>query len=280
MLNHGTLGTTGGVGKGHSIMRLGKALFSCLALAVTASADAATIQNVSAQQRPGTKIVDIQYDLVGGPSETIGVQGFYSLDGGSDGFPHRMETVQGDVGGGVSTGTAKQIMWFADSDAPDLAVDNAQVMLCEGLKIEPATGTAIEGVDRPLAVTYQGAPYTSSLVWTVNGIEGGNSTVGTVQAGAPGTWVYTAPLLVGAITSLDVILTAEEPGSETGLWGSARLRVARKAVAISSGVSFLNALEAPPGGVESAFSRLVSYLNALEPGEKFQASRVVSYENQ
>ncbi len=75
------------------------------------------VSNVQAQQRPGTTLVDVTYDL-----ETIGdlpvwVSLFLSTDSGAS-YPNLCHTVSGDVGSGVLPGTVRHIVWDAATDFP------------------------------------------------------------------------------------------------------------------------------------------------------------------
>jgi sulfatase modifying factor 1 len=79
--------------------------------------------NVTFSQRTdGSKLVDIRYTLDGGTSSVaLGV----SLDGGTT-FSS-VKTLTGDVGAAVSSGTAKQIVWNAGADYPNLNAPNVKV---------------------------------------------------------------------------------------------------------------------------------------------------------
>jgi sulfatase modifying factor 1 len=75
-----------------------------------------------AQRTDGSKLVDIRYALTGGSSSVaVGV----SLDGGTT-FTS-VKTVTGDVGAAVSAGTAKQIVWNAGADYPNLSAPSVKV---------------------------------------------------------------------------------------------------------------------------------------------------------
>jgi formylglycine-generating enzyme len=79
--------------------------------------------NVTFSQRTdGSKLVDIRYTLDGGTSSVaLGV----SLDGGTT-FTS-VKTLTGDVGAAVSAGTAKQIVWNAGADYPNLDAPNVKM---------------------------------------------------------------------------------------------------------------------------------------------------------
>jgi formylglycine-generating enzyme len=79
--------------------------------------------NVTFSQRTdGSRLVDIRYTLDGGTSSVaLGV----SLDGGTT-FTS-VKTLTGDVGAAVSAGTAKQIVWNAGADYPNLYAPNVKM---------------------------------------------------------------------------------------------------------------------------------------------------------
>ncbi len=96
--------------------------------AATAAAQAPTVSNVMFVQQPdgagGTEVV-ITYDLTSpnGPSE---ITPSLSKDGGSDGFSYAVTSVTGDLSG-VTTGTAKQIVWDIAADYPNEDIPNARI---------------------------------------------------------------------------------------------------------------------------------------------------------
>ena len=82
--------------------------------------------NVQSQQRPGTGLVDITYDL-----ETIGespvtVRLFLSTDAGAS-YPYLCRAVSGNVGPGVEPGTDRQIVWDAGADFPGFSSTACQL---------------------------------------------------------------------------------------------------------------------------------------------------------
>ena len=75
------------------------------------------VTNVLAQQRTGTTLVDVEYDL-----ETVGdlpvwVSLHLSTNSGTS-YPILCRAVAGSVGGGVLPGTARRIVWNAGEDFP------------------------------------------------------------------------------------------------------------------------------------------------------------------
>ncbi len=71
-----------------------------------------TVQNVSVAQRPGTKLVDISYDVFSGATNAVTVS-LSLLDGASN---VTAATLSGDVGSGVAIGAGKSILWNAGAD--------------------------------------------------------------------------------------------------------------------------------------------------------------------
>ncbi|MBO61000.1 MAG: hypothetical protein CMO63_03375 [Verrucomicrobiales bacterium] len=88
-----------------------------LALAATTAllAAAPRVSNVTAEQRAGTKKVDITYDLVLDGGQTAYVEVWFSHDDGFT-FPISAKAISGDVLAGVQGGTNKSIQWDAEKD--------------------------------------------------------------------------------------------------------------------------------------------------------------------
>ncbi len=81
---------------------------------VTSHAAPPVVTGVTAQQRTGTKIVDIQYNLVLDGNQTAFVELWFSYDGGAN-YNIRCMDVFGDVDANVSSGW-KNAEWNAESD--------------------------------------------------------------------------------------------------------------------------------------------------------------------
>jgi len=79
------------------------------------------VTNVMAQQRSGTILVDVSYDLADGDSDSLFVRLFFSRDGGGT-WALACRSVSGHVGRNVLTGAARQIVWNAGADSPGLDV--------------------------------------------------------------------------------------------------------------------------------------------------------------
>lgn len=90
-------------------------LFAAVMVAALAyCASATSIQNVQAQQRPKSDIVDVYYDLVESGGGVFDVS--ISIEGGGD--KPLLSTLSGDVGVDISPGRNKHIVWDAGTDWP------------------------------------------------------------------------------------------------------------------------------------------------------------------
>ncbi len=83
--------------------------------ALSAHAAVPVVTNVVAQQRAGTKVVDIRYDLLDADGDTMKVRVEISHSGGAT-YSVPISALLGDVGEGVSVGTNKWIVWDAGTD--------------------------------------------------------------------------------------------------------------------------------------------------------------------
>lgn len=87
--------------------------FAALALlAATAAQASVTVSNVTATQRPGTKLVDIAYDVASTATKLVAV----SLGVSNGAAAVSATNLFGDIGSGVPTGTNKAIVWNAGAD--------------------------------------------------------------------------------------------------------------------------------------------------------------------
>ena len=86
------------------------------------------VSNVHAEQRPGTKLVDISYDVDDTDGDLLTITVVVSDDGGQT-FTVPASTFTGDVGAGIAPGTGKQIVWDAGADVPNVFGTNYQIKL-------------------------------------------------------------------------------------------------------------------------------------------------------
>lgn len=73
------------------------------------------VENVTATQREGTHLVDVQFDLSGGGFQLLHLSLEASSDGGTT-FTVPVRSVSGDVGAGITPGAGKMIVWNAGAD--------------------------------------------------------------------------------------------------------------------------------------------------------------------
>ena len=90
--------------------------FLALNAFITTASAQITVSNIRPLQRAGTKIVDIDYDLVGG-STPLRVNLFVSSNSGTS-FDVPAGSLTGAVGNGVMPGTNRRITWDAGADWP------------------------------------------------------------------------------------------------------------------------------------------------------------------
>jgi len=99
---------------------------------------ALVVSNAHAQQREGTFLVDITYDVedAEGDEMTISVQ--VSDDGGKT-FNVPAKTFTGDIGSGITSGKDKHIVWDAGADAPHIFGSSfcANIIADDGVTDEP-----------------------------------------------------------------------------------------------------------------------------------------------
>lgn len=90
-------------------------VFLVLGLPGILQAASPVISNIRASQRPGTKLVDVYYDLADGDGESQLIQMAASSDGGLT-YTIPCVTLSGNVGAGVTLGTNRHIVWNVAAD--------------------------------------------------------------------------------------------------------------------------------------------------------------------
>jgi formylglycine-generating enzyme required for sulfatase activity len=123
-----------------SLLRLA-GLAAVAALPLAAANTPPEIRNLKVQQRPGTYLVDVTFDLVD-PDSYNGV--FLSMEASVDNgatFNLPAKTVTGDLGL-VKPGTGKKVVWEAFTDWPDKYTPNAKVRIvaADSLPMGPGRG--------------------------------------------------------------------------------------------------------------------------------------------
>ncbi len=73
------------------------------------------VSNVRSSQRPGTKLVDIYYDVSGGDTATLTVEMQVSNDNGAT-YAVPAFSFSGAVGSGIAPGSNKYAVWDAGFD--------------------------------------------------------------------------------------------------------------------------------------------------------------------
>jgi formylglycine-generating enzyme required for sulfatase activity len=93
-------------------------LWVCLLVGLPLWAVDPVVSNVRSVQRPGTRLVDITYDVADSDSPTVGVAVEVSADSGVT-YTVLAESFTGDVGNGIKPGTGKRVVWDAKADWPN-----------------------------------------------------------------------------------------------------------------------------------------------------------------
>lgn len=103
-------------------------LAGVVALGCLASIAAApTVSNIRAAQRPGTKLVDIHYDLAYTEGSTVTVTIQVSADGGATYNSVPAVTFTGAIGSGITPGADKHVVWDAGTDWDGLFTPRGRV---------------------------------------------------------------------------------------------------------------------------------------------------------
>ncbi len=99
---------------------------------------APVVSNAHAQQREGTRLVDITYVLEDPDGDAMTVSVLISSDGGKT-FVVPAKTFSGDIGPGIISGKDKHIVWDAGADAPHTLGSNyqAKIIADDGVEDEP-----------------------------------------------------------------------------------------------------------------------------------------------
>jgi formylglycine-generating enzyme required for sulfatase activity len=127
------------------------------------------IRNLKVQQRPGTYLVDVTFDLVD-PDSLNGV--FLSLEASSDNganFNLPVKSVAGD-NGLIKPGTEKRIVWNAFKDWPDHLAENAKIRIVarDTLPLGPFGIAPIDYQWIPPGRFYMGSPNSELEWWLAN----------------------------------------------------------------------------------------------------------------
>ena len=113
-----------------------------LTIGVAAADEGPSVSNVVVQQRPGTHLVDITYDLADATFDTLIVRLFFSEDAGAN-WTHACRSVSGHVGREVPAGTARHIVWDAGADLPGVNLPACRVRVVADQWLWPPTITSV-----------------------------------------------------------------------------------------------------------------------------------------
>ncbi len=101
------------------------------------------VQNISVAQRPGTKLVDISYDVFSGATNEVTI----SLSISNSTVAVVANALSGDVGAGVATGSGRSIVWDMGADWDGNVADLTFTVLGVSASIPSYSDTAIHSVD-------------------------------------------------------------------------------------------------------------------------------------
>jgi formylglycine-generating enzyme required for sulfatase activity len=174
------------------------ALMLCTSLAHAQGVDL-LVTDVQAQQRPGTALVDITYDLetVGDIAVTVSLT--LSADSGAT-YPFACQSATGHFGAGVLPGTNRQIVWDAGTDFPGftgttcrlrVTADDGQTDIPAGF-VAIAAGTFIMGssADEPGHDPWGSGDETQHQVTLTHGIYVQTTEVTNQQYAELAQWAY------------------------------------------------------------------------------------------
>jgi formylglycine-generating enzyme required for sulfatase activity len=216
-------------------MRAFLLLFLCGLASLHAAAP--VVSNISAAQRPNSRLVDITYDVAADfPTVSVSLQ--VSSNGGST-FVVPATTLSGAIGAGVATGTAKKITWDAGADwsgqystqmrfkviaddgnsAPTIS-DIAAQTITEGNNTGAIAFTIGDAQTAAGSLTLSGSSSNTTLVPNANIVFGGsgaNRTVTVTPASSQtGTATITVTVSDGSLSASDTFLLTVNSAVPTG----------------------------------------------------------------
>lgn len=109
-----------------------------LSICCVAYATPPQVTDVIAQQRVGTFLVDVSYDLWTEDEHPANVSVVFSPDGGTNWTLHP-QTLSGQIGTQVTPGAARTFTWDAGTDSPGLNLEQVRVKLT-ACSLVPTTG--------------------------------------------------------------------------------------------------------------------------------------------
>jgi formylglycine-generating enzyme required for sulfatase activity len=207
----------------HSLSVIAVAIWGSLLLALSlpAFAQAPVVSNVFAQQRPGTKLVDITYDVTA-VTPTVSISLRISNDNGAT-YNIPAETVSGEVGVNVTRGAGKVITWNAGVDwkgnyntSMRFEVTADDGVIAPSIIIQPASDNLSSGVEATLTVEANGSIpliyqwYQGELGTTTSPVGTNSATFTTPELNAPRSYWVRVSNSAGSINSILATLTVPE----------------------------------------------------------------------
>ncbi|MDD4018433.1 MAG: formylglycine-generating enzyme family protein [Kiritimatiellae bacterium] len=116
-------------------------------VAVPGRSEDVTVSNLTVAQRPGTKLMDVSYDL-GGP---VGQPATVILEVKQAGYPVAVtsNTLSGAVGPGIEAGTGKAFTWNAGLNWPGNVAELSYTVRAEKAPVAPAGMVLVSGGTMP-----------------------------------------------------------------------------------------------------------------------------------
>lgn len=120
-----------------------------------------TLRNLSYSQRSGTKLIDIQYDLVLASGSAAKIDFFFSFDNGKT-YPIPCVSLSGDVGPYVVAGTKKKAVWNAGRDWDQKYTDQGRI------KVRSSIAEKIEAIEFAVAsIPFRASNIEQSPSWFI-----------------------------------------------------------------------------------------------------------------
>lgn len=106
--------------------------------------NAPVVTNVYAQQRPGTRLIDISYDVADEDGDLLEITMLVSNDGGAT-YGIVPAFLTGDVGAGISPGVGKHIVWDVELDRGHIKGEDFKVRVIADDGVGPVYPPTITG---------------------------------------------------------------------------------------------------------------------------------------
>jgi formylglycine-generating enzyme required for sulfatase activity len=119
------------------------------------------LRNLSYSQRPGTKLIDIQYDLALASGSAAKIDFFFSFDNGKT-YPIPCVSLSGDVGSYVVAGTKKKAVWNVGKDWDQKYTNQGRI------KVRSSIADKIEAIEFAVAsIPFRASNIEESPSWFV-----------------------------------------------------------------------------------------------------------------